>query len=138
MSKNHVATSFKSGYGIKPVQIDGVTVATVLKFAVKRHSLLHIAYWAAFDMHDFNGRPKLYLEQQEVCKNRSSIRLYCMAQFGQHLDLWAIYRRAQILVREAEIAELQGQPSPEWVNTYWEKNYPIREATGLADDDLPF
>lgn len=135
MSNRVQAISVNSGYGIKPVQVDGVTVATVLKFAVKKDSLLHIAYWTAFWMHDFGGRPKLTLHEQNVCKNKSNIRLYCMAKSGQELDLSAIYRRAQILVREAEIADLQMQPRPEWVSMYWE----LRKAVSWNDaDELPF
>jgi hypothetical protein len=124
-----------SGYGIKPVQVDGVTLATVLKFAVKKNSLLHMAYWAAFNMHDFNGRPKLYLQEQDVCKNKSNIRLYCMAQSSQGLDLWAIYDRAQILVREAEIANLKREASPEWVDMFWNSR---ERFVRFIDDELPF
>lgn len=135
MSKNHGAISMVSGYGIKPVQVDGVTLATVLKFAVKKNSLLHMAYWAAFNMHDFNGRPKLYLQEQDVCKNKSNIRLYCMAQSSQGLDLWAIYDRAQILVREAEIANLKREASPEWVDMFWNSR---ERFVRFIDDELPF
>ena len=124
-----------SGYGIKPVQVDGVTLATVLKFAVKKNSLLHMAYWAAFNMHDFNGRPKLYLQEQDVCKNKSNIRLYCMAQSSQGLDLWAIYDRAQILVREAEIADFRGNARPEWVDMFWASR---EQFVRFIDDELPF
>jgi hypothetical protein len=136
MSNRVQAISINSNYGIKPVQVDGVTVATILKFAVKRNSLLHIAYWAAFWMHDFGSRPRLTLYEQDVCKNKSNIRLYCMALSGQQLDLSQIYRRAQVLVREAEIAELQGQMAPEWVSMFWElKN----QALLFNDqDELPF
>jgi hypothetical protein len=124
-----------SGYGIKPVQVDGVTLATVLKFAVKKNSLLHMAYWAAFNMHDFNGRPKLYLHEQDVCKNKSNIRLYCMAKSNQELDLWAIYKRAQILVREAEIADIRGNARPEWVDMFWASR---EQFVRFIDDELPF
>jgi len=134
MSKNHEAISIRSGYGIKPVQVDGKTVATILKFAVKKDSLLHMAYWTAFWMHDFNGRPMLHLIEQDVCKNKSNIGLYCMALVGQQMDLSAIYRKAQILVREAEIAQLQGQLAPEWVTMYWDLKYPKVE----TEDELPF
>jgi hypothetical protein len=124
-----------SGYGIKPVQVDGVTLATVLKFAVKKNSLLHMAYWAAFNMHDFNGRPTLYLHEQDVCKNKSNIRLYCMAKSGQELDLRTIYRRAQILVREAEIADFRGDARPEWVDMFWNSR---EQFVRFIDDELPF
>lgn len=135
MSNRVQAISVNSGYGIKPVQVDGVTVATVLKFAVKKNSLLHIAYWAAFWMHDFGDRSKLTLLEQDVCKNKSNIRLYCMAKSGQELDLSAIYRKAQILVREAEIAQFQMQDRPAWVDMYWE----LRKAESWNDaDELPF
>jgi hypothetical protein len=135
MANKASAISIVSGYGIKPVQVDGVTLATVLKFAVKKNSLLHMAYWAAFNMHDFNGRPKLYLQEQDVCKNKSNIRLYCMAQSSQGLDLWAIYDRAQILVREAEIANLKREASPEWVDMFWNSR---ERFVRFIDDELPF
>lgn len=132
MNNNHGAISVKSGYGIKPVQVDGVTVATVLKFAVKKNSLLHMAYWTAFWMHDFKDRPRLNLVEQDVCKNRFNIRLYCMAKSGQELDLSAIYKQAQVLVREAEIAQFNGEQMPEWVSMYWDVRHP------KIEDELPF
>lgn len=140
MNNNHGAISVKSGYGIKPVQVDGVTVATILKFAVKKDSLLHIAYWAAFSMHDFGDRPKLYLLEQDVCKNRSNIRLYCFAKSGQELDLSAIYRQAQILVREAEIAGFKNEDMPAWYYMFWDAKYPTNLGWDQAslDDELPF
>jgi hypothetical protein len=97
-----------------------------------------MAYWAAFNMHDFKDRPRLFLWEQDVCKKRSNIRLYCMALSGQDLDLWAIYRRAQVLVREAEITNLQCQPDPEWVKMYWETKHPIYQNNNMTEDDLPF
>jgi hypothetical protein len=139
MSKNHGAISMVSGYGIKPVQVDGVTVATVLKFAVKKNSLLHRAYWAAFGMHDFGTRPKLYLQEQDVCKNKSNIRLYCLAKSGQDSELMGIYRQAQILVREAEIAEFKNQDMPAWYYMFWDAKYPNQFGLDQASlDDLPF
>lgn len=137
MSNRVQAISVFSGYGIKPVQVDGITVATVLKFAVKKDSLLHMAYWTAFWMHDFNGRAQLRLQEQDVCKNKSNIRLYCIAKAGQELDLSAIYRRAQVLVREAEIANLQMAAPPEWVSMYWEVKGPKTESWN-DDNELPF
>jgi hypothetical protein len=139
MNNNHVATSIVSGYGIKPVQVDGVTVATVLKFAVKKNSLLHRAYWAAFSMHDFGTRPKLYLQEQDVCKNKSNIRLYCLAKSGQDSELMGIYRQAQILVREAEIAEFKNQDMPDWYYKFWDAKFPTNLSWDQASlDDLPF
>ena len=136
MANKASAISIVSGYGIKPVQVDGITVATVLKFAVRKYDLLHIAYWAAFQMHDYNNRPGLYLhEQYHVCKKQSHVRLYCLAKSGQELDLMSIYKEAQVLVREAEIAQFQGKPMPEWYNMFWD-----REQFGFdqASLDLPF
>lgn len=129
-------TSVRSGYGIKSVEVDGITVATVLKFAVRKNDLLHIAYWAAFQMHDYNNRPGLYLhEQYHVCKKQSHVRLYCLAKSGQELDLMSIYKEAQVLVREAEIAQFQGKPMPEWYNMFWDREqfrpFPMT-------DELPF
>lgn len=136
MSKVVSPIMVQSQYGIKPVIVDSMIVATVLKFAVKKNSLLHIAYWAAFWMHDFGSRPRLTLYEQHVCKNKSNIRLYCMAMAGQQLDLSQIYRRAQVLVREAEIAQFQGQQQPEWVSMYWE----LKNQAHLFNDqdELPF
>lgn len=136
MANKASAISIRSGYGIKPVEVDGITVATVLKFAVRKNDLLHIAYWAAFQMHDYNNRPRLCLhEQHDACKNQFHVRLYCMAKSGQELDLWSIYKEAQVFVKEAEIAQFQGKPMPEWYNTFWNReqfrSFPIT-------DDLPF
>lgn len=136
MSKVVSPIMVQSQYGIKPVIVDSTIVATVLKFAVKKGSLLHIAYWTAFWMHDFGNRPRLSLVEQNGCKNKSNIRLYCMALSGQDMDLSQIYKRAQILVREAEIAQLQGQEQPEWVSMYWELNRPMTLPS--YEDELPF
>jgi hypothetical protein len=136
MANKASATSIRSGYGIKPVEVDGVTVATVLKFAVRKNDLLHIAYWAAFQMHDYNNRPGLYLhEQHHVCKKQSLVRLYCLAKSGQELDLMSIYKEAQVFVREAEIAQFQGKPMPWWYNLFWDREQfrPFPKT-----DDLPF
>ena len=122
MANKASAISIVSGYGIKPVQVDGFTVAEILKFAVKKDSILHAAYWTAFNRHDFNDRPRLYLSEQDVCKNRSHIRLYCMAKSGQGFELMDIYREAQILVREAEIANLKGQDYPDWFWQFKKRN----------------
>lgn len=119
--RNAAATSIVSGYGIKPVCVDGHQVATVLKFAVKNNSPLHAAYWAAFGMHVFGDRPRLVLEEQNVCKNKAHIRLYCLAKAGSGEDLMSIYRQAQVLIREYEITELKMEPWPDWYQMFIQK-----------------
>lgn len=138
MANKASAISIVSGYGIKPVEVDGITVATVLKFAVKKNGLLHAAYWAAFDRYDFKDRPKLYLHEQEKCKNKSHIRLYCIAKSGQEWELRNLYTKAQILVREAEIAEFKGEGHPEWYIEFLNRTYPQQFGFDQASLDLPF
>jgi hypothetical protein len=141
MANKASAISIRSGYGIKPVEVDGITVATVLKFAVKKDSMLHAAYWTAFDMYDFKDSPKLYLQEQyDVCKNKSHVRLYCMAKSGQEWQLRDLYTKAQVLVREVEIAEFKGETYPEWYTKFLTRRY--QQQYGFDQfslgDDLPF
>jgi hypothetical protein len=133
--RNATTTSIVSSYGIKPVVVDGRELATVLKFAVRRNSPLHAAYWAAFSMHDFQDRIRLVLQEQDVCKNRAHMRLYCMAMPGQGMDLRALYTEAQVLVREFEISQLKGQEWPEWYSMFMERTAAKAEP---KSDDLPF
>jgi hypothetical protein len=133
--RNATTTSIVSSYGIKSVCVDGQDLATVLKFAVKRNSPLHAAYWAAFSMHDFQDRVRLVLQEQDVCKNRAHMRLYCMARTGQGMDLRALYTEAQVLVREFEISQLKGQEWPEWYSMFMERTAAKAEP---KSDDLPF
>lgn len=135
--RNAAATNIKSGYGIKPVCVDHTVVATVLKFAVKNNSPLHAAYCTAFGMHIFGDRPRLVLHEEDVCKNKAHIRLYCLAKAGSGEDLMAIYRQAQILFREYEISELKMQPWPEWYQMFIHRLNSWDTQSNMTDD-LPF
>jgi hypothetical protein len=86
-------------------------------------------------MHAFGDRPRLVLHEEDVCKNKAHVRLYCLAKDGSGGDLMAIYRQAQILFREFEIAALKMQPWPTWYQMFLDHQKPwATEET----DDLPF
>jgi hypothetical protein len=117
MRTNSIATSIVSGYGIKPVVVDGQVLATVLKLQVKRNSFLHTAYKEVFQK-----AMKPLFEDASVCKDSSMIRLYYMEK-GAGSDLLRLYREAQVRVRELEIAQLKELISP---------------SQNKQDNDLPF